>query len=116
MMFPDLKEYKIYIQPGKTDMRKAIKSLNEIIAYEMELDIYSKSIFIFCSKNRKTIKVVYWDKNGFCLWQKKLEKEKFYWPKIKAEVEKLSYDELQWLLSGFNYSIAHKEIKLSLIK
>jgi transposase len=67
MMFPDLKEYKIYIQPGKTDMRKAIKSLNEIIAYEMELDIYSKSIFIFCSKNRKTIKVVYWDKNGFCL-------------------------------------------------
>jgi transposase len=115
MIFPELQEYEIYIKPGKTDMRKAIVSLNEIIAYEMKKDIYSKSLFMFCSKNRKTIKIVYWDRNGFCMWQKKLEKEKFIWPKVKSEIDQISEEQLNWLLSGLDYNKAHKEIILSMI-
>jgi transposase len=61
MMFSDFSGYQVFIKPGRSDMRKAIVSLNEIIAYEMKLDIYSKSLFLFCSKNRKTIKIVYWE-------------------------------------------------------
>jgi transposase len=116
MMFTNFSEYQVFIKPGRTDMRKAIVSLNEIIAYEMNLDIYSKSLFLFCSKNKKTIKIVYWDKNGFCIWQKKLEKEKFFWPKMKSEIDKISIQQLQWLLLGIDFNSGHKEINLSKIK
>ena len=116
MMFINPISYQIFIKPGKTDMRKAIVSLNEIISYEMKRDIYSKSLFIFCSKNRKTIKIVYWDRNGFCMWQKKLEKEKFIWPKIQSEIDQINEEQLSWLLSGLDFTRGHKEINLSMIK
>jgi transposase len=56
------------------------------------------------------------DKNGFCMWQKKMEKEKFIWPKVKSEINKLSIEQLQWLLSGLDYTSGHKELKLSQIE
>ncbi|WP_083963614.1 IS66 family insertion sequence element accessory protein TnpB [Spirochaeta cellobiosiphila] len=43
----------------------------------MEKDPLSQSLFLFCGRNRKLIKVLYWDRNGFCLWQKRLERDKF---------------------------------------
>ena len=41
---------------------------------EMELDPFSGSLYVFCNQNRKLLKALYWDRNGFCLWQKRLER------------------------------------------
>lgn len=73
-MNPDLEHTKIFIKPGATDLRKAVNGLSILIQEEMYEQPLSGSLFMFCNKSRKLIKVIWWDKTGFWLCQKKLEK------------------------------------------
>lgn len=93
----------IYLAYGTTDFRKQIHSLCNIVKSEFNLNPYSKAAFIFCNKKRTSIKVLCYDKNGFILAQKTLldaEKMKFQWPKNKGEMQMITKEQLQWLLSG----------------
>jgi transposase len=112
-MLIDLKEYRFLVKPGITDLRKAINGLTILVQNEMGNDPFSKCLFLFCNRTRKNLKIVYWDKNGFCLWQKKLEKQKFPWPTTKQEAQEISYEELKLLLSGIDFFKAHKELSYS---
>ena len=62
----------------------------------------SRNLFLFLNKRGNTIKGLYWDRNGFCLWIKRLEKDKFHWPRGTEEARELSGKELQWLLDGLD--------------
>ena len=77
MIGPDLSRVPIFIRPGVTDMRKAINGLSIIATEQMEKDPLSGALFLFCNRYRRIMKALYWDRNGFCLWQKKLEKHRF---------------------------------------
>lgn len=112
-MLIDITQLQIYIRPGITDMRKAINGLTGLVQDEMELDPFSKSIFLFCNRQRKILKAMYWDRNGFCLWQKKLEKHKFPWPDTEEAVRELKQEELSMLLNGIDFWKAHTELKYS---
>jgi len=98
---PDL---KVYIAVGNTDMRKAINGLSILVESRMELDPLSGQIFVFSNRRRNMIKILYWDNNGFCLWQKRLEKHKFIWPESGVEVMELEHRQLKWLLEGLDIS------------
>jgi transposase len=113
MMFINLKEFRFFIRPGTTDLRKAINGLTIFVQNEMKYDVFSKSLFLFCNRQRKLLKIVYWDKTGFCLWQKRLEKYRFPWPETDEEAKELSYDELKMLLSGIDFFKAHKKLSFS---
>ena len=106
----------IYLHRDPVDFRKAINGLAVIVSEEMALDVYSEAIFVFCNKNRSQIKVLYWDSTGFVLWQKRLEKDKFKWPRkdITATVSVTS-EEWRWLLRGFDYSKfkPHKQLNFT---
>lgn len=104
---------RIYIHPGRTDMRKAINGLTVLIEQEMKLDVFQKSAFLFCGISRRNLKVIFWNKNGFCLLQKKLDRDKYAWPKTEAEALELSHADLDLLLQGFDISARHKELKFS---
>lgn len=110
-MFPDLNNYRFYLKPGTTDMRKALNGLSVIIQNEMNRDIFEKSLFLFCNRQRKLLKVVYWDDTGFCLWQKRLEKERFPWPETEEKASEISHDELLLLLKGIDLFKVHKKLK-----
>ena len=75
-MILDLSKVKIYIRPGFTDLRKAVNGLTGIIEGEMKCKVFSGDVFVFCNRDRKLLKAVYWDKTGFWLCQKRLEEEK----------------------------------------
>lgn len=104
-------EQPIYIMPGYVDMRKAINGLNIFLTVH-GMNAYEGSYFVFCGKSRQLIKILYWEVNGFCLWQKRLEKQKFYWPKDSSEAKKISSRELRWLLDGLEPTRVrgHKEL------
>ena len=72
--------------------------------------MFSANLFLFCSRNRKHLKILYWDRNGFCLWWKRLEKARFPWPKNKEEVRQLTYNELSFLLDGIDFFHPHKTL------
>lgn len=95
----------IYLHRDPVDFRKAINGLSLIVSQEMRLSPFDRALFVFCNKRRTQLKVLYWDNTGFALWQKRLEKEHFKWPK-RAASEKLTINHEQWcwLLRGFDYT------------
>ena len=109
-MIPDLSKVKIYIRPGFTDLRKAVNGLAGIIEGKMECKVFSGNVFVFCNRDRKLLKAVYWDKTGFWLCQKRLEKEKYPWPEDKSKARELNSEQLQMLLSGIDFFKAHKTL------
>ena len=115
MILTDFSRMRIFLRPGRTDMRKSINTLSIIVQESMRLDVFSPALFVFCGKGRNNMKILYWDKNGFCLWQKKLGKHKFKWPKAEDESLEIEYTQLSWLLSGLDFTSAHQQLKYSKI-
>jgi transposase len=109
-MTVDVSTVQIFIRPGHTDMRKGVKGLTVLIQEQMKGDPFSGSMYIFCNRDRKLLKAVWWDKTGFWLSQKRLEKEKYPWPENRGEAEELSAEELKMLLSGIDFFKAHKQL------
>lgn len=99
-MFTSLSGLKVYLVLGSTDMRKSVNGLSILVSEEVKLDPFSGHLFVFCNKGRSILKILYWDRNGFCLWYKRLEKERFRWPKDESELLEISSRELAWLLDG----------------
>jgi len=100
-MFIDVNS--VYLHRDSVDFRKSINGLSVIVEQSMNLTLYDSSLFVFCNKQRDKLKILYWDNSGFCLWYKRLEKEKFKWPRKDSRiVVSLSEEQLHWLLRGFD--------------
>jgi len=109
-MLLDLNAVKIFIRPGTTDLRKGSNGLTVTVQEVMKQDPFSGSVYLFCNRDRKLLKAVYWERNGFWLSQKRLEKEKFPWPATKEAVREMSVEELKMLLAGIDFFKAHKTL------
>jgi transposase len=101
-MFSPAHPVRVYIATGITDMRKSINGLSILVADQLELDPLSGHVFAFCNRKRDIIKILYWDRNGFCLFQKRLEKDQFQWPETEKSVVNIRGHELSWLLDGLS--------------
>lgn len=110
-MFIDWKTVRIFVRPGSTDMRKQINGLAALVQAEMEADPFSGSLYLFSGKTRRILKVLYWDRNGFCLWQKRLEQDRFPWPHTEEEAaHEIRARELKMLLAGIDFWRAHQSL------
>ena len=108
---------KVFLAAGSTDLRRSIDGLALLVAAQLEMDPLSGHLFVFCNRRRTIVKVLYWDRNGFCLWEKRLEKEVFRWPAMEVEVVEVGTRELSWLLEGLQIKqkSAHRELRYSSI-
>jgi transposase len=109
-MIIDVSKARIFIHPGSTDLRKGVNGLTAIVQEKMKENPFSGSVYIFCNRDRKLIKAVYWDRTGFWLSQKRLEKDKYPWPRDERGARELSWEQLQMLLTGIDFFKAHKEL------
>jgi len=96
-------------------MRKSINGLSILVKESLDLDPFSGYLFAFSNKRRNIVKILYWDYNGFCLWQKRLEKDRLKWPKNTSKVLEIGQRELNWLLDGLEIN-QRKPIKVLPIK
>jgi len=99
-------DLKVYIATGSTDMRKSINGLSILVEEYYELDPFSGHLFVFCNRGKNILKILYWDRNGFCLWHKRLEKHNFKWPSSKNELLATDPRQLMWLIEGLDINIA----------
>ena len=114
----DFSDVPIYLHRAPVDFRKAINGLSLIVDNAMGHSVFDCAFYVFCNKKRDKLKVLYWDQTGFCLWHKRLEKDKFMWPrKVSDEVISWNKEQLNWLLRGFDVSKikAHNPLKYSTI-
>lgn len=87
-------------------MRKSIDSLSALVVEEFKNDPQSGHLFIFFNRCRDKVKIVYWDKNGFILHYKRLEKHRFVVPKLIDRMHLvITETQLNGLLSGLNFEI-----------
>lgn len=72
--------YKVVLACGKTDLRKNINGLCEIVQHTFSLDPREPMIFAFCNRERNRVKPLVWEDNGSWVHQKRFEKGRIPWP------------------------------------
>lgn len=95
---------RIYLSTAPTDMRKGFDSLASLVREGLGYDPLSGHLFLFVGRHKDRLKLLYWDKDGFALWYKRLEEGTFRLPaakKVGASVE-LKASELAMLLAGID--------------
>ena len=94
---------RVHLCREPVDFRKAINGLSILVAEELALDPFSAHVFGFCNRRRSQVKLLSWERNGFVLWQKRLEKDRFPWPRSREDrVIEVTGRELNWLLDGID--------------
>lgn len=97
---------KIYIYTESVDMRKAIDGLSAILVENFNRNPQNGDLYLFVNRMRNKIKILFWDKNGFVLYYKRLEQGRFNYSKQlpHGEVE-VSEKQLRALLIGLNFHL-----------
>ena len=103
MMRPDAKVQKVYLYPKPVDFRKSINGLAALVALDIKVEVFNPVLFVFLNRARNQVKILYWERNGFCLWLKRLEAERFKTQRDAGDAAiELTVDELNWLLDGID--------------
>ena len=92
---------KMYLHRDPVDGRKSINGLALLVEQALGLNPFAPALFVFSNRRRDRIKILLWERSGFWLMIKRLEADRFTWPK-DAEVVTLSVEQLHWLLAGID--------------
>jgi len=105
MIRPDTR-INVYLCREPVDMRKSIDGLSLLVQEAMALNPFEQAVFVFCNRQRDKVKILAWERNGFVLWYKRLEQERFKWPdRLQSDTLTLSGQELNWLLDGYDIAL-----------
>jgi len=103
VLWPSNELTPVYLCREPVDFRKGLHALAVLVESELKLDPFASGLFVFRNCRGTGIKLLYWERNGFCLWHKKLEQERFHFPKAAEEaVITITGRELNWLLDGYD--------------
>ena len=92
----------VYVCVAPVDFRKQIDGLAALVQAVLRLDPFSEQLYVFTNRRRNRVRILYWEGSGFVLWQKRLERERFYWPRSARDVVTLTGRELNFLLDGYD--------------
>ncbi len=110
-MFPG--NIKVYVSRDRADLRKSYEGLGLLVQDALEMNPLSGFIFVFFNKNSDKVKALYWDRNGFCIWQKRLEKGAFRIPSMDSSRWDINFQDLQIILAGFDISKLPRRVDYS---
>ena len=105
MLLKDIREYDgIYLLFSTVDFRRSIDGLAHIVRQDFGMDPFGNYLFLFCNKNRTRMKGLTWDKNGFCLYYKRLDGmgAKYIWPDRQGPSLSVGIEQLRKLLDGLS--------------
>ena len=95
---------RIYLCASPTDMRKGFDTLAALVREFLGRDPLSGHLFLFVGRARDRIKILYWDRDGFALWYKRLEQGVFRMPRMSSDATgvELKASELAMMLDGID--------------
>lgn len=91
----------VYLHRAPVDFRLGINGLAALVEHAMGRDPLARAAYAFCNRRGNRIKLLLWGRNGFWLLMKRLEADRFVWPRSEA-VRALSAEQLHWLLDGID--------------
>ena len=102
MVRPARDGIEVYVCVEPVDFRKQIAGLACLVQSTLEMNPFSMQLFVFTNRTRRQCRILVWERSGFVLWTKKLEKQRFVWPASAEAVVNLSGTELNLLLDGYD--------------
>ena len=104
---------KIFLCAQATDMRRSFDKLAEMTRSVLAQDPFSGHLFVFFNRPRDRVKILFWDRSGFCLYYKRLEEGAFRVPKLDTGGVQLDAAELTLILEGIDLAGAtrHKRFR-----
>ncbi len=101
---------RVYLCTSPCDMRRSFDGLHALVTGAMKLDAFAGHLFVFANRRKDRVKILYWDRDGFAVWAKRLEEGTYAMP-FDAEDEprrEITAQELGALLSGIDLSVAKR--------
>lgn len=99
MFFPE-DTVKIWLYAKPTDMRKSYDGLIGLAKNQLEENPLSGHLFVFFNRQRNRVKVLYFDRSGYCIWMKRLESGRFHFNAHKGQKQAISWTQLKLVLEG----------------
>jgi transposase len=96
-------ETRIWLVAGATDMRKGFDGLGALVQTQLREDPFSGQLFVFRGRRGDLIKVLWSDRDGVCLFSKRLERGRFVWPHTTNGSVHLTPAQLSMLLEGIDW-------------
>ena len=90
----------IYLYRAPCDMRKSFDGLCGIIRSQLKGDPLSGSLFVFCNRRRNMVKILYWERDGFVIFYKRLEQGTFSLPVRCPANGRIDRRQLSMLMEG----------------
>ena len=109
---PALSMSNIYLYRDPVDLRKSFRGLAAIVEQELGHNPFDGGMYAFTNRRRNKCKCLYWEDNGFVLYNKSLTEEIFRWPRPDEDVMALTGQQINWLLDGYDISLmkGHKKL------
>jgi transposase len=101
---------RVYLCTSPCDMRRSFDGLHALVSGRMQMDAFAGHLFVFANRRRDRVKILYWDRDGFAVWAKRLEQGTYAMPfEEGAEARReITGQELGALLSGIDLSQARR--------
>jgi transposase len=101
---------RVYLATSPCDMRRSFDGLHALVNAVLQLDAFAGHLFVFANKRRDRLKILYWDRDGFAVWAKRLEQGTYAMPFAESGEARreISAAELGALLSGIDLSQAKR--------
>lgn len=110
MFFPE-GQVRVHVYGRPADMRKSFDGLYALTRQELRQDPLSGHLFVFINRRATQMKVLYWDRTGFCVWAKRLEQGRFLSDWRKVATREMDWTGLKLLLEGIEAKVVKKRYK-----
>jgi len=110
MFFPE-GQVRVHIYGRPTDMRKSFDGLYALTRQELGQDPLSGRLFVFINRRATQMKVLYFDRTGFCVWAKRLEQGRFLSDWRGVMTREMDWTGLKLLLEGIEPKVIRKRYK-----
>jgi transposase len=99
---------RVYLYTAPCDMRRGFDGLQMLAAHVIGVDPLAGHLFVFCSRRADRVKILYWDRDGWALWAKRLEAGTYAFPFEEAGRKEITAGELGALLEGLDFANAKR--------
>lgn len=111
MFFPE-GQIRVHLYGLPCDMRKSFSGLHALTRHELKADPLSGDLFVFVSRRATQMKVLYFDRSGFCIWSKRLEAGRFICDWRKVRTRQMEWTGLKLLLEGIEPGRVRKRYRV----
>jgi len=107
MLLPET-NLRIWLHTEPTDMRKSYNGLTALVKQKLQEDPLSGQLFVFINRKQTQMKILYFDRSGYCIWGKRLEQGQFHYRKGDSGKRQLDWMRLNMIIAGIDTAKIHQ--------